>query len=176
METEHILLRPWQESDAETLFKYASDPEVGPRAGWPPHQSVEESLEIIRTVFSTEGMWAVIWKETDAPIGCVGYLPASASSLKIADDECEVGYWIARPFWGKGICTEALQMVIDYCFNEKGFTTLWGDYFPSNPASGRVMEKCGFVDTGEETLCPNLEVGSDRPVRVMKLQKKEQCR
>ena len=62
METERIILRPWQDSDAEALFKYASDPEVGPRAGWPPHKSVEESLEIIRTVFNTEGMWAVIWK------------------------------------------------------------------------------------------------------------------
>jgi RimJ/RimL family protein N-acetyltransferase len=101
----------------------------------------------------------------------VGYLPASASNLKIAEDQAEVGYWIARPFWGKGICTEALQMIIDYCFKEKGFTMLWGDYFPSNPASGRVMEKCGFVDTGEETLCPNLEVGSDRPVRVMQLKR-----
>jgi RimJ/RimL family protein N-acetyltransferase len=101
----------------------------------------------------------------------VGYLPASASNLKIAEDQAEVGYWIARPFWGKGICTEALQMVIDYCFNAKGFTVLWGDYFPSNPASGRVMEKCGFVDTGEETLCPNLEVGSDCSVRVMKLER-----
>ena len=67
METERILLRPWQDSDAEALFKYASDPDVGPRAGWPPHNSVEESLEIIRTVFNTEGMWAVIWKETDCP-------------------------------------------------------------------------------------------------------------
>ena len=176
METERILLRPWQDSDAETLFKYASAPEVGPRAGWPPHKSVEESREIIRTVFNTEGMWAVVWKETlvntnrqGEVIGCVGYLPAASSNLKIATDECEVGYRIARPFWGKGICTEALQMVIDYCFNEKGFTTLWGSYFPSNPASGRVMEKCGFIDTGEEKLCPNLEVGSDRPVRVMKL-------
>jgi RimJ/RimL family protein N-acetyltransferase len=101
----------------------------------------------------------------------VGYLPASASNLKIAEDQAEVGYWIPRPFWDKGICTGALQMVIDYCFNEKGFTTLWGDYFPSNPASGRVMKKCGFVDTGEETLCPNLEVGSDRPVRVMQLER-----
>jgi RimJ/RimL family protein N-acetyltransferase len=173
METERILLRPWLESDAETLYKYASDPEVGPRAGWPPHKSVEESLEIIRTVFNAEGMWAVIWKESGKAIGCVGYLPAAASNLKIAEDQAEVGYWIARPFWGKGICTEALQMVIDYCFNEKGFTMLWGDYFPSNPASGRVMEKCGFVDTGEETLCPNLEVGSDRPVKVMKQVKKK---
>ena len=180
METERLLLRPWQDNDAETLFKYASDPEVGPRAGWPAHQSVEESLEIIRTVFSSESMWAVILKETMASsnrqgeaIGCVGYLPASASNLKIAEDHAEVGYWIARPYGGKGICTEALRLVIDYCFNEKGFTTLWGDYFPSNPASGRVMEKCGFVDTGEETLCPNLEVGSDRPVKVLKLEKHE---
>ena len=52
METDRIILRPWRESDAETLFKWASDPDVGPRAGWPPHKSVEESLEIIRTVFN----------------------------------------------------------------------------------------------------------------------------
>ena len=171
METERILLRPWLESDAEALFKYASDPEVGPRAGWPPHKSVEESLEIIRTVFGTETMWAVELKETSEAIGCVGYLPASASNLKIENDQCEVGYWIAKPYWGKGICTEAMRLVVDYCFHVKGFTVLWGDYFPENPASGRVMEKCGFVDTGEETVCPNLSVGADRPVRVMKLVK-----
>ena len=47
METERILLRYWEESDAEALFKYASDPDVGPRAGWPAHNSVEESREII---------------------------------------------------------------------------------------------------------------------------------
>ena len=169
METERILLRPWRESDAEALFKYASDPEVGPRAGWPPHKNVEESLGIIRTVFGTETMWAVELKETSEAIGCVGYLPASASNLKIENDQCEVGYWIAKPYWGKGICTEAMRLVVDYCFHVKGFTVLWGDYFPENPASGRVMEKCGFVDTGEETVCPNLSVGADRPVRVMKL-------
>ena len=171
METERILLRPWRESDAEALFKYASDPEVGPRAGWPPHKNVEESLGIIRTVFGTETMWAVELKETSEAIGCVGYLPASASNLKIENDQCEVGYWIAKPYWGNGICTEAMRLVVDYCFHVKGFTVLWGDYFPENPASGRVMEKCGFVDTGEETVCPNLSVGADRPVRVMKLVK-----
>ena len=171
METDRLILRPWRDSDAGALFKYASDPEVGPRAGWPPHKSEEESLKIICTVFAAEGMWAVQLKETGEAIGCVGYLPASASNLQIAPDECEVGYWIARPYWGRGICTEALRMVIDYCFNDKGFNTLWGSYFPSNPASGRVMVKCGFVDTGKATLCPNLEVGADRPVRVMKLKK-----
>ena len=169
METDRILLRPWRDDDAEALFKYASDPDVGPRAGWPPHNSVDESLEIIRTVFNTDTMWAVELKETSEPIGCVGYLPASASNLEIEEDQAEVGYWIAKPYWGKGICTEALRLVIDYCFNVKNFTTLWGDYFPENPASGKVMEKCGFKDTGKEVLCPNLEVGADRPVKVMKL-------
>ena len=171
MQTSRILLRPWRESDAETLYQYASDPEVGPRAGWPPHQSVEESLEIIRTIFHSDTMWAVAWKATGEAIGCVGYLPATSSNLEIADDQCEVGYWIARPYWGKGICTEAMRLVVEYCFRIKGFTLLWGTYFPDNPASGRVMEKCGFCDTGRETVCPKLEVGADRPVRVMRLER-----
>ena len=55
METERLLLRPWQESDAEALYRWASDPEVGPAAGWPPHTSVENSRDIIRTVLSEEG-------------------------------------------------------------------------------------------------------------------------
>ena len=63
METERIILRPWQDSDAEALFKYASDPEVGPRAGWPPHKSVEESLEIIRRDVGChmERDWSAHW-------------------------------------------------------------------------------------------------------------------
>ena len=52
IETERLILRVWQEDDAEALFKYASDPDIGPIAGWLPHTSVENSLEIIRTVFS----------------------------------------------------------------------------------------------------------------------------
>ena len=69
METDRIILRPWLEEDAPALFKYASDPEVGPRAGWLPHRSLDESREVIRTVFSGEGMWAVVLKETGEFIG-----------------------------------------------------------------------------------------------------------
>ncbi len=69
MENDRILLRPWVESDAPALFKYASEPEVGYRAGWPPHKSVEESREIIRTVFSDDTCtWAIVLKETGEPI------------------------------------------------------------------------------------------------------------
>ena len=52
LQTKRLILRPWREDDAEELYKYASDPEVGPPAGWPPHTSVENSREIIRTVLS----------------------------------------------------------------------------------------------------------------------------
>ena len=90
METNRILLRPWRESDAEALFKYASDPEVGPRAGWPPHKSVEESLEIIRTVFNDvdlknarqhlEILSAVTMQKEQSAIFC-GAVPAWTKKL-----------------------------------------------------------------------------------------------
>ena len=169
MQTERIILRPWRESDAEALFKYASDPDVGPRAGWPPHKSVEESLEIIRTVFHSDHIWAIEWRTTGEPIGCMGYYTHSESNINIGENDAEAGYWIAKPYWNRGICTEALQLLIDYCFNVKGFTTIWSDFFVDNPASGRVMEKCGFSDTGEINYCSHLQVGNDRPVKIMRL-------
>lgn len=169
MENERILLRHWHETDAEALYKYASDPEVGPQAGWAPHQSVEESRQIIREIFGQDFMWAIIWKETNEPIGCVGYLPSGMGNIEMGENDGEVGYWMAKPYWNRGICTEALRMVVDYCFTVKGFDTLWGDFFVDNPASGRVMVKCGFEDTGRELYCEHLYGGSERLVRVLKL-------
>ena len=169
METERIKLRPWQESDAEVLFKYASDPEVGPRAGWAPHRSVEESLQVIRTFFKGDHTWAIELRATGEAIGCIGYLTQTESNISIGEDEGEVGYWTARPYWNQGIASEALKLVVDYCFCQKGIQTLWGNYFLNNPASGRVMEKCGFRDTGENTYCRHLFRGDSCPVRVMRL-------
>lgn len=170
-ETKRLLLRPWQEDDAEELYALANDPEVGPRAGWAPHQSVDESREIIRTILGGDTMWAIVFKETGMIVGSIGYLPHDASNIPISEHEAEVGYWVARPHWNQGICTEALRWLIDYCFNTMHFTILWSDFFVDNPASGRVMEKCGFIDTGTETICPNLYGGKDRKVRVKKLER-----
>ena len=172
METDRILLRPWREDDAEALYKYASDPEVGPRAGWPPHKSVEESREIIRTLFSGDHMWAMELKATGEPIGCMGYFVHGESNISIGENDAEVGYWVARPYWNRGLCTEALRVLIDHCFSEKGFSTLWADYFPDNPASGKVMEHCGFSDTGAVNCCSRLQLGADKPVRIMLLDNK----
>ena len=170
-QTNRLLFRRWEEADANTLYKYASDPEVGPRAGWEPHKSVEESLEAIRNIFGGETMWAIVLKETNEPIGCIGYLLKGTTNVEVGESDAEVGYWIARPYWNQGICTEALKWMIDYCFNVKKIAALWSDFFIDNPASGRVMEKCGFTDTGIETSCPNLYGGADRLVRVKKLER-----
>lgn len=58
--TDRLILRPWQESDAKSLYRYARDPAIGPVAGWPPHVSVEDSLNIIRTVFAAPETYAVV--------------------------------------------------------------------------------------------------------------------
>ena len=171
LQTDRLTLRPWREDDAEALYRCASDPEVGPRAGWPPHRSVAESLEVIRTLFNSDHIWAIELKETGEPVGCMGYYLYGESNIPIGEQDAEVGYWVARPCWNRGICTEALRRLIDYCFHEKGFDTLWCDYFPENPASGRVMEKCGFRDTGKVNCCSQLQLGADRPVKIMKLER-----
>ena len=62
LETSRLILRPWCDSDAQALYRWARDPEVGPSAGWAPHTSVENSREIIRTVLSEEGTFAVLLK------------------------------------------------------------------------------------------------------------------
>ena len=103
METNRILLRPWRESDTETLFKWASDPDVGPRAGWAPHKSVEESLEIIRTVFhDATNTWAIELKETGEAIGAMGYGPSCECNLPAREGEPLIGYWVAKTLLESG--------------------------------------------------------------------------
>ncbi|WP_251268606.1 GNAT family N-acetyltransferase, partial [Enterobacter hormaechei] len=70
--TQRLILRPWRDSDAADLYEYARDPRVGPVAGWPPHASVEESADIIRTVFNRPEVYALQSRENGRAIGCVG--------------------------------------------------------------------------------------------------------
>ena len=167
METDRIILRPWYEADAPALFKYASDPEVGSRAGWPPHKSEEESLEIIRTLFHNDSTWAIVLKETGEAVGAMGYGPSCDCSLPAREGEPIIGYWVGRPYWNQGICTEALRLMIDHIRRTTDIPSLISGHFIDNPASGRVMEKCDFIPTGEN--CVDLEQGRDTPIRVLRL-------
>ena len=172
-----LLLRPWQDDDAPLLYRYASDPDVGPRAGWAPHQSVEESLHIIQTVFRNPTTWAIIRKEDDLLVGAIGYGPSCDCHLPAREGEPTVGYWIAKPFWNQGLCTEALQLLIAHLRQQNennevsthAIPSLISGHFIDNPASGRVMEKCGFLPTGDICYDPTLHSGTARPIRVLRL-------
>jgi len=145
IETERLILRPWCETDAGALFKYASDPDVGPIAGWEPHVSEENSLEIIRTVFSAPETYAVVLKETGEPVGCCGIM--FSNGLHTADmkqREAEIGYWIGKPYWGKGLIPEAVKALLARCFKDLQLDAVWCAYYEGNTKSKRVCEKSGF--------------------------------
>lgn len=86
-ETPRLRVRPWRESDAEALFRYASEPEVDEWAGWPPHTSIEESIKVIREVFSNGHTFAMELKETGEAIGCIGYYDHAESNIQIGEGE-----------------------------------------------------------------------------------------
>lgn len=143
--TERLILRPWEITDAEELYKYAKDPKVGPVAGWPPHTSVENSREIIETVLSADGIYAVCLKMDGKPIGCVGLTIGKASNLRLPETEGEVSYWLGVPFWGRGIIPEAVNELLRFGFCDLGLEKIWCGYFEGNEKSKRVQEKCGFT-------------------------------
>jgi RimJ/RimL family protein N-acetyltransferase len=142
--TDRLILRPWQESDAEDLYTYASDPEVGPPAGWPVHTSVENSREIIQNVLSKPETYAVCLKD-GKPIGSVGLHLNGCTDMTNRDDECELGYWIGKPFWGQGLIPEASRELLRYAFEELGMRAVWCGYYDGNEKSRKVQTKLGFV-------------------------------
>ncbi len=140
--TERLILRQWNESDAEDLYAYAKDPAVGPPAGWKPHESVEESRLIIKQFLSGEEAYAVCLKEDGKPIGAIELILNKLRAEK--PDECELGYWLAKPFWGQGIIPEASKELIRRGFEELGMNKIWCAYYDGNEKSKRVQEKLGF--------------------------------
>lgn len=165
LETVRLILRPWEEDDAPALYRLASDPAVGPAAGWPPHESEEQSREIIRTVFSAPGIYAVVPRGQTAPIGCCGLVPASDMCR---EGEAEIGYWLGRDYWGRGIISEAVEAIVRHAFDDLGKNTLIIGFFDGNDKSRRVAEKCGF-----RPYCSLTRPGNDRSEHFYKLTKDE---
>lgn len=155
IETQRLILRPWLQSDAAALYALARDPEVGSAAGWPPHTSVENSLEVITDVFSAPETYAIVLKETGELVGCVGFNAGEAANVALADDELELGYWVGKPYWGRGIATEAAQAIVDRGFIDLGLSGIWAVCFDGNERSRCVLEKLGFthVRTEHDVFC-----------------------
>lgn len=171
--TERLILRPWKESDAESLFEYAKDPAVGPVAGWPVHTSVDNSLEIIRTVFSADETYAVCLKEDNRAVGSIALIPPSQSHTAAGTDEIEIGYWIGVPFWGNGYIPEAVKALQQHAFEDLNRSAMWCGYYDGNEKSKRCMEKCGFKYHHTERNKPCVLMGDVRTEHFAYLTKEE---
>ncbi|GHU67191.1 acetyltransferase [Clostridia bacterium] len=203
LHTERLLLRPWRESDAESLYRYASDPAVGPAAGWHVHTDVENSRQIIRDFLSAEETYAImligegapngdgvlieervpigegapnddaVRKRNTGPIGSIGLMVGEKSNLVIGGDEGEIGYWIGVPYWGQGLVPEAVRELLRHGFEDLGLKVIWCGYFDGNEKSRRAQEKCGFRYHHTEKDKPWPLMGDIRTEHVTRLTKEE---
>ena len=145
LETPRLILRRFQEGDGDFMYKnWASDPEVTKFLTWPTHPSVEVSRKIGASwVANYEKpdyyQWAIVPKELGEPIGSIAVVEPNEKA-----ESMEVGYALSRKYWGQGIMTEAFTAVIRYLFEEVGILRVSSRHDPNNPASGKVMQKCGL--------------------------------
>lgn len=142
--SDRLVLRPWADADAPALFELARDPRVGIAAGWPPHESEEQSHNILRNVLRGPEQYAITLREGGQLIGAIGLLTRDSCDYLEANDEYSVGYWIGVPYWGQGFAAEALHRLIDHARDALGARAIYADHFLENAQSHRVMEKCGL--------------------------------
>lgn len=144
LETENLLLKMYSRDDAEDLYKYAKNPNVGPVAGWKPHENTEESLEIIEQMFIPTEAWAIREKGNDRVIGTI----ALENDRHRDENSKEIGYSLAEDKWGNGYMTEACREVLRFAFEELGLNLVAICTGPDNLRSQGVIKKCGFTYEG----------------------------
>lgn len=150
LKTAHLVMRPWREDDAPAIYRYARDPELGPRAGWAPHASLEESRAVLREILMGPDSWAITLRDgkeaaSGEAVGAIALRHQGESPDEpLPPNEAEIGYWIARPWWGRGYMTEAVREVLRYAFLVENLAAVRAGYYEGNEASRRVQEKAGM--------------------------------
>ena len=146
IETERLILRNIKISDTEDIFEYAQTPEVGPNAGWEPHKSIEESKEIMKSIFLRQNnVFGIVLKENNKLIGTVGLIKDPKRENPTA---LMLGYSLSKEYWNRGIMSEAAKATVNYGFNELGLEMITCCCYSYNIQSKRVIEKCGFKHEG----------------------------
>ena len=176
LETERLILRPWEESDAEECYRYAKDPLVGPAAGWPAHESVADTREVIKNILAVPETYAIVLKETGMPVGSIGL--HFHTDLAEKDDEAELGYWLGVPYWGRDLVPEASREMLRHAFEDLGLARIWCGHYDGNDRSARVQEKLGFrfLRTSEDVPVPQLGTTRRGVVRLMTKEEWTQAR
>ena len=168
IETPRLLLRRLAPADAPAMYRnWASDPAVTRFLRWEPHKDEIETFALLAAweeLYPNPDyyQWCLVDKATGAVFGSIsicnglaGEPEAAATWRRLGFDtsqgEWEPGYCIGRAWWGKGYTTEALNAVVDYWFTRTDSTWLACFHAVGNPASGRVMQKAGFVHHHDDT-------------------------
>ena len=153
--TPRLILRRMELRDAQDIYDYGRDEEVARHVLWSAYRSVAEARVYVRYMMrkyrsGEPGSWCIVLRETGRVVGTIGYMSYSPDNATV-----EVGYSLAREQWGKGLMTEALGAVIDESFRTLKLHRIEAMHFTDNPASGRVMEKCGMTHEGHlrERIC-----------------------
>lgn len=149
LETERLLLRPFQLSDAAAVCTLAGDVDVARNTLNIPHPYAEDdALSWIsnqdRLLERREAVtYAVtLRREARDVVGAVGLI------LDLPHERAELGYWVGRPWWGRGYATEAARAVVRWGFHHLDLHRIHASHFPRNPASGRVLRKLGMRHEG----------------------------
>ena len=176
MDTPRLRLREWRETDAKDLCEAASDPDIGPACGWRPHRTEADSRAVLREILMRPENFAMELAETGKVIGSISLHPPETSTIGgLKPDECEMGYWVGRPWWEQGYATEAAEALLRRAFREQGVSAVWAAYFEGNNRSRRVMEKTGMLYCFSEfTVAEQLHDAFLRHVRRISREEWEQ--
>ena len=146
--TERLILRRMDMNDARDIFEYGRDREVARHVLWDAYISIAEARAYVRCMqrkyrIGDPASWCIELKGSGRVIGTIGYMWYNRDH-----NSAEVGYSLARDQWNKGIMTEALEEVIRYSFEELQIHRIEAQHETDNPASGKVMLKCGMQHEG----------------------------
>ncbi len=168
IETERLILRAWTMADAADMYAYSTDPDVGPSAGWEPHQSIETSKAIISCYMDSRisADWAIVSKENGKVIGSVGLRRSDRKGFAY---DLELGYALAKEAWGNGFATEAARAAAAHAFSLPGVKTLLATHFDGNERSRRVLEKLGFEPCGRTELSWRMYDGTKKSENICRL-------
>lgn len=146
LETDRLILRPFEEKDLNDFYDYAKVEGVGEMAGWPHHQSIEESKKILKIFMEEKKTFVLYHKETKKVIGSLGLEKYNENYYKEYDNQkgLELGYVLSKEYWGNGLMPEAVHRVIEFLFEEKNLDFITCSHFIKNSQSRRVIEKNDF--------------------------------
>lgn len=144
--TQRLVLRPLDQSDASRVQELAGDSRIAATTKAIPHPHPDGLAE--SWISTHPEHWqngscmtcAVVEAATGSLVGVVGL-------MEIGNSEAELGYWIGVPYWRKGYCSEAAQVLVEYAFQALPISRIHAVHLSSNPASGRVLRKTGFRHT-----------------------------